>query len=155
MIHLGPFNLSPQKSKVLELLNCTGIICLYICCPVRVDLHLKCMLDVTSKLELIEMYRNVEACSSLAGDNIGFAHWVLGSREHSPALSAACAKLGQVSSPLSLQEERMRTDFTTRLCSEISRFDTENRFHHSALQHANQPNWVIGQSWWEQCNKLR
>ena len=38
------------------------------------DLHFKRMLDVKSKLELIEMCRNVEACSGHGGDNTGFAH---------------------------------------------------------------------------------
>ena len=54
------------------------------------DLHFKCMLDVMSKLELIETCRNVEACSGLDGDNTGFAYLepcrqmrVLGSRGHS------------------------------------------------------------------------
>lgn len=62
------------------------------------------MLDVLSKLELIEMCRKVEACSGLVG-NIQFAHLelcrqvgVLESKEYSPALSLAYVKLGQVSS---------------------------------------------------------
>lgn len=38
------------------------------------DLHFKCMLNVMSKLELIETGRNVEVHSGLTGADVGLAH---------------------------------------------------------------------------------
>lgn len=43
--------------------------------PVRMDLHFKCMLNVISKLELIETFENVDVHSGLVEDGIGWPIW--------------------------------------------------------------------------------
>lgn len=43
--------------------------------PVRMDLHFKCMLNVISKLELIETFENVDVHSGLVEDGMGWPIW--------------------------------------------------------------------------------
>lgn len=141
--------------------------------PVRMDLHFKCMLNVISKLELIETLENVDTHSSLVEAGMGWpiqspaegagiweaestappclnSTWTLG-RSYHPSARVPLRpshpsflrgiNLNQMNSPSSP-------------CSKITRLDFGNPLHHAAVQYANQPKLVIGQSWWEQFSKL-
>lgn len=123
------------------------------------DLHFKCMLNVISKLELIETFQDVNMHSSLAEAGMGWpiqspAKGVGGlrSRGHSLTLSVLYMNPEQVisslcprasSSPRGIDLNQMNSPSSP--CSKITRHNFGNPLHRSALQYANQPklsNWA-------------